>query len=187
MTHGKEKMVPLREAENQVKVVTQRLTLLHLAYARTLVDEFGWKEGKRLVLKAIKEYGKRVADRTKRGFQSLPAYGFWERREGKPQLCELGKMVVEYGEEDIGSLYCLIDPAKTMFTDPTQKLIHTRCLTVGDDCCEFATVPTTERDREDFFADDEDWSHVDPRLNEFYSEKETTCMRDKSSLRIEDQ
>jgi hypothetical protein len=95
-------------------------------------------------------------------------------------------MVVEYGEEDIGSLYCLIDAAKTMFTDPTQKLIHTRCLTVGDDCCEFATVPTTERDREAFFADDEDWSHVDPRLNAFYSEKETTSMRNKRSLGTED-
>ncbi len=186
MTDSMKDMVPLREAENEVKVVTQRLTLLHLAYARTLVDEFGWKKGKRLVLKAIKEYGKRVANRTRRGFQSLPKYGFWERQEGKPQICELGKMVVEFGEEDIGSLYCLIDSAKTMFANPKQKIIHTRCLTVGDSHCEFATVPTTERDKEDFFADDKDWSHVDPRLNEFYKEKETTKMGDRSSPRTED-
>jgi len=44
MTDIMEDTVSLREAENEVKVVIQRLTLLHLAYARTLVDEFGWKE-----------------------------------------------------------------------------------------------------------------------------------------------
>jgi hypothetical protein len=139
------------------------------------------------VLKAIKEYGKRVADRTSRGHQSLPQYGFWERRAGQPQLCELGKLVVESGEEDIGSLYCLIDAAKTMFTTPEQKLIHTRCLTVGDDHCAFATVPTTPRDREAFFADDRDWSPVDPRLDEFYREKEASTTEDRQSAHSDDQ
>jgi len=172
MAEQKEEMVPLREAENEVKVVTQRLALLHLAYAKTLVEEFGWKKGKLLILKAIKEYGLRVADRTKRGYQSLPKYGFWERREGKPQLCELGKIVLEYGELDIGSLYCLIDPAKTMADNPNEKLSHTLCLTVGDDHCEFAKVPTTEKEREDFFAENRDWSYVDPRLDEFYKKRE---------------
>lgn len=168
----REKMVPLSEAENEVKVVTQRLALLHLAFAKTLVEEFGWEKGKLLILKAIKEYGIRVADRTKRGFQSLPKYGFWERRKGKPELCELGKIVLEYGELDIGSLYCLIDPAKTMADNPNEKLIHTKCLTVGDEHCEFAKVPTTEREREDF-AENRDWSYVDPRLAEFYRKRKT--------------
>ncbi|UCD45722.1 MAG: hypothetical protein JSV27_04345 [Candidatus Bathyarchaeota archaeon] len=164
-------MVPLSEAENEVKVVTQRLTLLHLAYARTLVDELGWEKGKQLVLNAIKEYARRVAERTEQGHQSLPKYGFWERREGKPQLCELGKLVLEYGEMDIGSLYCLIDPAKTMHANPDEKLVHTKCLTVGDSHCEFKTVPTTREDREDLFGEGRDWSHVDPRLDEYYREK----------------
>jgi len=171
MAEQKEEMVPLREAENEVKVVTQRLALLHLAYAKTLVEEFGWEKGMLLILKAIKKYGQRVADRTKRGYQSLPKYGFWERREGKPQLCELGKIVLEYNELDIGSLYCLIDPAKTMADNPKEKLIHTMCLTVGDDHCEFARVPTTEKEREDF-AENRDWSHIDPRLAEFYKKKQ---------------
>jgi hypothetical protein len=171
MTERKEEMVPLSEAENEVKVVTQRLALLHLAYAKTLVEEFGWEKGKLLILKAIKEYGVRVADRTRRGYQSLPKYGFWERREGKPQLCELGKIVLEYGELDIGSLYCLIDPAKTMAENPEEKMIHTLCLTVGDDHCEFARTPTTEKERKDF-AENRDWSHVDPRLAEHYKKNE---------------
>ena len=96
MSELKEKMVPLSEAENEVKVVTQRLALLHLAYAKILVKEFGWRKGKLLVLKAIKEYGTRVAERKKRGYQNLPKYGFWERREGKPDLCELGKIVLKF-------------------------------------------------------------------------------------------
>jgi hypothetical protein len=173
MALKEKEMVLLTEAENEVKVVTQRLALLHLAYARTLIDEFGWDKGKQLVLNAIKDYGIRVADRTKQGFQSLPKYGFWERLEGKPKLCELRKLVIEYDEKDIGSLYCLIDPAKTIAADPAEKLMHTKCLTIGDDYCEFATVPTTEKDVENFFSENMDLSHVDPKLGEFYENMET--------------
>ena len=174
MVDSSEEMVPLGEAENEVKVVTQRLTLIHLAYARTLINEFGWKRGKQLVLNAMKEYGRRVAERTKQGHQSLPKYGFWERREGKLPLCELGKLILEYDELDIGSLYCLIDPAKTMWANPEEKLIHTKCLAVGDEHCEFETVTTTNKDKEDFFGEGRDWSHVDPRLDEYYREKQRT-------------
>jgi hypothetical protein len=172
MTDKDAEMVPLSEAENEVKVVTQRLALLHLAYGRTLVDEFGWEKGKQLIMNAIKEYARRVAERTKQGHQGLPKYGFWEQREGKPPLCELGKIVREYDEKDIGSLYCLIDPAKIMFANPEEKLVHTKAYTVGDDSCEFETVPTTEKDREDLFGENRDWSHVDPRLDEYYKKLE---------------
>ncbi len=172
MSGSEVEMVPLTEAENEVKVVTHRLALLHLAFARTLVDEFGWERGKQLVLDAMKEYGRRVAERTKQGHQGLPKYGFWERREGKPPICELGKIVLEYDEMDIGSLYCLIDPAKTMWANPDEKLVHTRCLTVGDEHCEFETVPTTKEERDDFFGESKDWAYVDPRLDEYYRRKE---------------
>ena len=172
MTETIEEMVPLSEAENEVKVATQRLALLHLAFGRVLVDEFGWEKGKQLIMDAIKEYARRVAERTAAGHQSLPKYGFWERREDSPPICELGKNVKEYDEMDIGSLYCLIDPAKIMWVNPEEKLVHIKALTVGDDCCEFETVPTTEEDREDLFGESRDWSHVDPRLHKFYVEKE---------------
>jgi len=171
LNEDKEEMVPLSAAENEVMVVVNRLTLLHLSYAKTLVDTFGWEKGKQLVLNAIREYGRRVGERMKQGLQSTPKYGFWERREGKPRLCWLGKWVAESGEMDIGSLYCLIDPAKNMWVNENEKLIHTKCLTVGDDICAFERVPTTEKDREDFFAENRDWAHVDPRLEDFYKEK----------------
>jgi len=165
-----EEMVPLSEAENEVKVTTQRLALLHLAYAKTLVDRVGWDEGKQLVLDSIKRYSELVAERTQQGHQSLPKYGFWERREGKPPLCELGKMMLEYGEPEMGAMYCLIDPGKTMAADPGEKMIHTMCMILGDDHCEFETVPTTERDREDF-REGRDWSRVDPLIGRYLEEK----------------
>jgi len=163
-------MVPLKEAENEVKVVTQRLALLHLAYAKTLVDKFGWEKGKQLVLDSIKQYGVYVADRTKKGHQGLPKYGFWERREGKPDLCELGKVMIEMGEPELGALYCLIDPAKTMAADPRKKLIHTRCMILGHDECGFSTVPTSEAERSDF-EENGDWAHVDPVIDDYLKEK----------------
>jgi hypothetical protein len=165
-----EETVPLSEAENEVKVVTQRLALLHLAFCKTLVEEYGWVRGKELILRSIKRYGGYVAERTGRGHQSLPKYGFWERREGRPQLCELGKIMVEMGEPGLGSLYCLIDPAKTMAANPNMKMIHTRCMILGDDECGFETVPTTEEEREDF-AKDRDWSHVDPIIGDYVDKR----------------
>jgi hypothetical protein len=163
-------MVPLSEAENEVKVVTQRLALLHLAFSKTLVEEYGWKKGKELILKSIKRYGVYVAERTKKGYQSLPKYGFWERREGKPVLCELGKIMVEMGEPELGSLYCLIDPAKTMAADPSKKMIHTKCMILGDDECGFETVSTTKKERGDF-TEDRDWSHVDPIIGDYVAKR----------------
>jgi len=162
--------VPLNEAENEVKVVTQRLALLHLSYARTLVDEFGWEEGKKLILKSMKKYGVNVANWTASGHQGLPRYGFWERREGKPDLCELGKVMVEMGEPELGALYCLIDPAKTMAADPTKKLIHTKNMILGDEGCSFETVPTTDEDKR-ALADGEDWESVDPLIDNYLKKR----------------
>ncbi len=56
------KTVPLEEAREQVRKVCARLGLLHIAFARTLVDELGEKKGKELILKAIKDYGTKVGE-----------------------------------------------------------------------------------------------------------------------------
>jgi hypothetical protein len=161
-----DELVPLTEAENEVKVVTQRLALLHLAFSRSIVDKLGWEDGKQLILDSIKQYGEYVAERTKQGYQGLPKYGFWERREGKQPLCELGKIMLEMGEPELGAMYCLIDPAKTMAADLSSKLIHTRCMILGHDECQFDTIPTTEKDKRDF-KKGKDWTHSDPIIDEF--------------------
>ncbi|MFH1178864.1 MAG: hypothetical protein V1710_00735 [Candidatus Bathyarchaeota archaeon] len=161
-----EQTVPLKEAENEVKVVTQRLALLHLAFSRSIVDNLGWEDGKQLILDSVKLYGEYVAERTKQGYQGLPKYGFWEQREGKPPLCELGKIMLEMGEPELGAMYCLIDPAKTMAADLGEKMIHTRCMILGHDECRFDTVPTSEKDRESF-KKGKDWAKADPIINDF--------------------
>jgi hypothetical protein len=51
-------------------------------------------------------------------------------------------------------------------------MIHDKCLALGDGYCLFKTVSTTQEDRENFFAENKDWSHVDPLLARFYSLKE---------------
>ena len=161
-----DEMVPLAEAENEVKVVTQRLALLHLAFSRTIVDKLGWDAGKQLILDSIKQYGEYVAERTKQGHQGLPKYGFWENREDKPPLCELGKIMLELGEPELGAMYCLIDPAKTMAADPNKKMIHTRCMILGHDECQFDTISTSDEEKESF-KKGMDWSFVDPVIDEF--------------------
>jgi hypothetical protein len=161
-----DEMVPLSEAENEVKVVTQRLALLHLAFSKSIVEKLGWDDGKQLILDSIKLYGEYVAERTKQGHQGLPKYGFWENREGKPPLCELGKVMLEMGEPELGAMYCLIDPAKTMAADLSEKMIHTRCMILGHDECQFDTIPTSEKERKDF-KKGKDWSHVDPIIGKY--------------------
>lgn len=164
-----DEMVPLAEAENEVKVVTQRLALLHLAFSRTIVDNLGWDTGKQLILDSVKQYGEYVAERTKQGHQGLPKYGFWENREDKPPLCELGKIMLELGEPELGAMYCLIDPAKTMAADPNKKMIHTRCMILGHDECQFDTIPTSDEEKESF-KKGMDWSFVDPVIDEYLEE-----------------
>ncbi len=163
---SQEPSVPLSEAERQVKIVVQRLALMHLAYARTLVDRLGWGEARQLILDSVKRYGQSVAARAAQGHQSLPDYGFWERREGRPDLCELGKVMLELDEPVLGSLYCLVDAAKTMAADPGRKLIHTRCMVLGHDECAFATEDTTPAEAA-AFAEDGDWAWVDPLIAAF--------------------
>jgi hypothetical protein len=99
-----------------------------------------------LVIKSILEYGKRVRERAKRGLPDLPKYGVYgEWRDDKVYDCVLAKIFHEYGEEDLGCLYCYVDPAKSMAADPYHKLMHRDCAACGDDYCTFERVPTIEK------------------------------------------
>ncbi len=180
MTAGKE-TVNLDEAKEQVKRVSLRLGLLHLSFARTLVDELGEKKGKEVILKAIKDYGTRIGEKMKaevmaQGLDNspanfkgdLPQYGMNDRREtvaGETSRCiygcVMGKLWNELGEGELGRLYCLVDPAKYMAYNPNFKLTHSRALPDGDEYCELAVRPTTEQERKDFADKDKDWSYID--------------------------
>jgi hypothetical protein len=163
----KEGFVSLSEAANEVAVAMTRLALLHLSFSKTLVEEFGEKKGKELVIRSILEYGRRVGERIKRGQPDLPKYGVYgEYKDEKVYDCVLAKTFHEYGEEDIGCLYCYVDPAKSMALDLNSKLIHKDCAACGDNYCTFEEVPTTSKERADFKSIKNDWRNIDPRLVE---------------------
>jgi predicted hydrocarbon binding protein len=170
-------VVLLEEAKQQVRIAMTRTALLHLAFSRTLIEEFGEQRGKELVLRAIMEYGRRVGERVKRGLPDLPKYGVIGREESdgsgdkwsenyKAYDCVFATTFKEYGQLDVGSLYCYVDPAKSMAADSNQKLIHRDCAACGDDYCTFETLPTSEQERVDFASKRDDWKRVDPRLAE---------------------
>jgi hypothetical protein len=163
----KEGFVSLSEAADEVAVAVTRLALLHLSFSKTLVEEFGEKKGKELVIRSILEYGKRVGERIKRGLPDLPKYGVHgEYKDEKVYDCVLAKTFHEYGEEDIGCLYCYVDPAKSMAVDLNSKLIHKDCAACGDDYCTFEEAPTTSKERAYFKSIKNDWRNIDARLVE---------------------
>jgi len=179
--------ISLVEAKQAVELTARRLGLLHLSFARTLVDELGEKKGKELIMKAIKDYGKRIGKKVREGVikqglapipenygvgksRDLPEFGMHEDTEGvevggekriRAYGCAMAKVWHEYGEDELGRLYCYVDPAKYMAFNPDFKLIHIKALPDGNEYCELTVRPTTEQEREDFAAKDTDWSRID--------------------------
>ena len=182
MTTGKE-TVNLDEAKEQVRRICLRLGLLHLSFARTLVDELGERKGKEVILKAVKDHATRIGEKVKtevmaQGLdnspanfkEDLPLYGMNNHRETvevageirrRVYGCVMGKLWNELGEGELGRLYCLVDPAKYMAYNPNFKLAHLRALPGGDEYCELVVRPTTEQERKDFADKDKDWSYID--------------------------
>jgi hypothetical protein len=183
----KEDMIPIEEAAKYVEITSKRLGLLHLSFARTIVDEMGMEEGKKLILRAIKDYGTRIGESVRQdvieqGLEptpenytaartpDLPAFGMHEKMErvmeGNQMIaraygCAMAKVWKEYDEEELGRLYCYVDPAKYMAYNPNFKLVHLKAEPDGDECCELTVKPTTEQEREDFLTKDKDWTYID--------------------------
>jgi len=179
----REEMVTLEEAKEQVRRLCLRLGLLHLSFARTLVNELGARKGRELTLKAIKDYGTRVgkkvrADVAAQGLdnnpanykEDLPLYGMNDGMElvevdGEKRMrvygCVMADMWHKLGEDELGRLYCYVDLAKYMAFNPNFKQLHLKAIPDGDEHCEFAVRPTTEQERSDFADKDKDWSYID--------------------------
>jgi hypothetical protein len=177
--------ISLEKAKRQVEMVCKRLALLHLAYAKTLVEEFGEERGEKLILKAIKRCGMQIGEEAKekvtgkglepipenyRKAEKLPEIGMHSGREAlvvnnEPRSraydCVMGKIWNELGEGKLGRLYCYVDPAKYMAFNPKYKLCHIKALPDGDEYCEFAVRETTEQERADFAGSDADWQYID--------------------------
>jgi len=175
--------VTLAEAKKEVSKACRRLALLHLSFAKTIIDEMGEKKGKKIILKAIKDYGKSIGEKIKDTIsqegldnkpenykEDLPLYGMHDKSvtvddNGEKKMrsygCVMGKCWKELNENEIGRYYCYVDPAKYMGFNPDFKLIHTKTIPDGDEYCEFIIKSTTEQERKDFFEKNEDWSYID--------------------------
>jgi hypothetical protein len=176
----KEGFISLAEATHEVAVAMTRLALLHLSFSKVLVEEFGEKKGEELVIKSILEYGKRVGDRIKRGLPDLPKYGVYrEYKHEKVYDCVLARIFREYGEEDMGCLYCYVDAARTMAVNPTRKLVHKACAACGDEYCTFEELPTTSKERADFENMAIGWKKVDRRIAEGYRSKKAGRLKER--------
>ena len=46
-------------------------------------------------------------------------------------------------------------------------MIHTRCMILGHDECQFDTIPTTSLEEQESFKKGSDWTNVDPVIDEF--------------------
>jgi len=157
--------VSIEEATREVEIAITRLALLHLSFSKILVNELGESKGKEIIIKSILEYGKRVGERIKRGLPDLPKYGIYAYHDQEKFYgCVLAKIFQEYGEEDLGCLYCYVDAAKSMQVDLDYKLIHKTCAACGDDNCTFERVSTTEKERKSFRHMEKDWRLVDKRI-----------------------
>ncbi|MBW2308679.1 MAG: L-2-amino-thiazoline-4-carboxylic acid hydrolase [Deltaproteobacteria bacterium] len=183
-----EQCISIDEAKQLIEMTSRRIALLHLSFARTLVDELGEEKGKELILKAIKDYGNKIGEKVRKDVidqgldpvpenygagksSDVPAFGMHDRREkgllvegkkiSRAYGCVLAKVWKEYGEEKLGRLYCYVDPAKYMAFNPDFTLVHLKAMPDGDEYCEFTVRPTTEKEREDYSSRDKDWTYID--------------------------
>ena len=164
----KEESVPIGEARKAVQDMARRVALLHMSFARVLVDEFGEERGRVLVRRAIWRYGAMIGERTKAAVEELGLEPTIENMEqgsdlsplgfagsgvviggearSRIRFCPLAMAWREYGEEDLGAIYCQVDPAKTQAYDAGWTMIHTRRMPDGDDFCEIAVRPLATPD-----------------------------------------
>ena len=188
MVVEEEETVPLHEARRAIASASRRIGLLHISYAKTLVEELGEEKGRALIAKAIKDFGIRIGEKTKKevldqgleptaeNFTAGKSYaipkipGMHDRIfpaivEGEQRIiahgCVLAKVWREYKEEKLGRLYCYMDVAKMMAYNSNYKLVHTKAIPDGYDRCELVIRPTTEEERKDFSAKDKDWFYID--------------------------
>lgn len=175
--------VSREDAKEQVRKVCARLALLHISFAKVLVDELGEEKGTAMVTKAIKKYGTYIGENARKKTENhglnnapenyasdLPAYGMHDSVERftignekrlRAHGCVMGRLWRELGEDKLGRLYCYIDPAKYMAYNSDYKLVHLKALPDGDDYCEFTVKRTTDKDKEDYTLENTDWKSID--------------------------
>lgn len=149
-------MIDRDEALADVMKMVRRVAMLHLATAQTLNRELGREEGTRLTREVIKTYGRMIGSAVREKVlaenlepsienysEDLPGLGFEAEVLATDPLtikvpgCGLAQVWREYGEPELGLLYCPVDQAKYGAYNPSLVCEHkTLCLRDGGDYCE---------------------------------------------------
>ncbi len=147
------------EAVRDVRLMARRTALLYYHFAKTLVDELGEEEGKRLIAKAIWAYGEHCGRAVRESVEALglpPTEENFNKIPDLPKLgwdvstitlengeqrsiatfCPLAAVWKELGAEDLGRLYCYVDQAKYHAYNPDYEYTHTKNVLDGDAWCE---------------------------------------------------
>lgn len=180
--------ISLSRARKALASVSRRVALLHLAYAKAIIRELGRERGTRIISEALKDYAAKIGEKTKhevlaKGLEptpenfgqgdtyNLPDFpGMHTGQEvvevgGEKRFraydCILAEVWREYGEDELGRLYCYMDTAKFMGYNPHYKFVHLKAKPDGDEYCEFTIKSTTEQERSDFATEGKDWFYMD--------------------------
>ena len=129
---GGGEVVPVEEVRLWVASVARRLALLHVAYARAIVEELGPERGLRVIARAIREYGRAIGERTREEVVKLgleptpenfdraptyrvPPYGMYDRVEvveGERRVRVYGCVLARVWRSILQPLLALLIPGK---------------------------------------------------------------------------
>lgn len=163
MSKDEQNMISLKEARQATQAMIRRVALLHMCYARLLVDEFGEQRGRDLIKRAIWDYGTKIGEQAIKRVKDMGLEPTIENIGKGSDLSPIGvdfssavvdgevrshvrncpwaSVWLEYGEADLGGLYCLVDPAKTQAYDPGWTQVHTQKVTDKAPFCELVYRP----------------------------------------------
>ncbi len=159
-------MITPAECAEEVRLMARRTALLHMYFSKAIIEELGEEAGRRLIQKAIHDFGAHCGRAVRAQVQALglplseenynkvrdlPRYG-WEvdsltlpDGEQRPiaRFCPLAETFLEFGEEGrrLGRLYCYVDQAKQQAYDPETEFVHPHNVLDGDAYCEFLIRP----------------------------------------------
>ncbi|MDO8122795.1 MAG: L-2-amino-thiazoline-4-carboxylic acid hydrolase [Candidatus Hermodarchaeota archaeon] len=142
-------MISEKDCTKQVRQVGNQVGLLYYHFAKTLVNELGEAEGKRLILEAIRSYGNErgatIREKVENAgleltienfakFSDLPSSG-WEYTDEGTTYCCYAEAWMDRGVENLGRLYCEVDFALIKAYNPKIQATRVGSILDGDPCC----------------------------------------------------
>ena len=155
---------PMDQWEQDVWLMTQRTALVYIEMAKAIVAELGEEKGREVIKQAIWKVGARCGRAVRDNIRAqgleltpenyrmapdLPSKGWRSKMVETPDgdtrpavtFCPLAAVWKALGEEELGRIYCNIDPAKFNAYNPDLWATHDSNVLDGDDCCVIRAHP----------------------------------------------